>query len=769
MATSIFYNGRLISVPGSYSEVDASGLESVGLSAAGIVAVLGTARGGKPVSAITEPSEFLRANKPEAMRALFRSGDLREVAGMLFEPSSDPAIQGGVVEAIPMKVNPATQSSLTLGNAYGDSIVITSEDYGADTEQIKVSISDGTVQGKLVSVQFEDQTEAQDDLGGDDIFTLKYEKPTNGWDTMEAQVAAGGVVKADATRDVLGLDSDVSTPLPANGTLDVFSNNAGDIGPRIEVFGLDATGTPVKETFTLNGTTTVTGSQVFKAGSVWGCRLISGTLAGLIQINATVGGFGILNLSSVKDVDGLVNGVTMYVAGGKVTLVADAATVQTVILVGKGTSGAEQLEAIDLTGTTPVVSVANWTELTSIVLGHVEAARTVTLSATAAQTTPSVQSTIQKVDDYFDGRYISSVGGFVSTIVTGRTTYPVTQLDVSVAAVNCLSPAEPGFKADLYAIIEYLNQSNELVDAVAAVGATGGAPDNTAQPQFLTGGSEGSASFSDWQDALNLLKQTRVNSVVVLTPDPAIHAALDAHCAYMGGIGRSERDGFVGLMNTAMTDVATKTEIKSQIVDLNTRHIRAWAQSIERFNSAGEREEFDPHFGGAVLAGMQAGSAIGESLTFKFMNVLSLRQHSSWNPTDDAEEMVQAGLVFAENVEGAGRRVVRNVTTHLTSDNLAFTEGSVNEATNYSVFTFRTNMEYAVGKKGFAGTVNAGTGVAIGTLSLLVDEEILVDYRSLFIELIVDVMEVSCEIAPIIPINFVKNTMHLITIQQTAA
>jgi len=166
---------------------------------------------------------------------------------------------------------------------------------------------------------------------------------------------------------------------------------------------------------------------------------------------------------------------------------------------------------------------------------------------------------------------------------------------------------------------------------------------------------------------------------------------------------------------------------------------------------------------------MQAGSGIGESLTHKYMNVLSIRQHKSWNPTDDAEELIQAGLVFAENIEGAGRRVVRNVTTHLTTNNLAFTEASVNEAVNYSVYTFRGNMEYAVGRKGFAGTENAGKSIAIGTLGLLVDETILVAYRSLFIELIVDMMEVSVEMAPVIPINFVKNTIHLVTIQQAAA
>jgi hypothetical protein len=131
--------------------------------------------------------------------------------------------------------------------------------------------------------------------------------------------------------------------------------------------------------------------------------------------------------------------------------------------------------------------------------------------------------------------------------------------------------------------------------------------------------------------------------------------------------------------------------------------------------------------------------------------------------------MVQAGLLFLEQVEGVGRRWVRNVTTHLSTDNIAFVEGSVNEAVNFAAFNFRTNMEFAVGKKGFSGTVNGAKGVAINTLGLLVDAGVLVTWRSLSIELVVDVLEVSVEIAPVIPINFVKNTLHLVTVRQAAA
>jgi len=601
-ASSIFFNGRLISVPGSYSEVDASGLESVGLSAAGIVAVLGTGEGGRPVSDIMEPSQFLRANKPEKMRELFRSGDLREVSGMLFEPAKDSAISGGAVEVVAMKVNPSTKSYLTLDNAQGPALELESEDYGAFTKQIKVSISTGTNKGKLIAVEFEDQVESQDDIGGDAMFSLSYDKPTNGWDTMTAQVVAGGSVECEATRaGVAGKDGDVGTPLAAPGVIEVVAG-AGDEGLQVTVYGLDGTGAPKAETLTtINGT--VVGAQIFAAGDVLGAKVV-GTSVGAITVKASPGGATIFTIpSGVNPSQGITFGVTMYVSGSKVTLVSSGASTKDVILVGKGANGAVLLEKITLTGVVSVQSVGNFAEITAFVLGDYEAGQTLTITAQAAKTTPAVQNALLKVVDFFNARFIDSVGGFVAALLTGRTAYPVTQLDVMAVATNILDPAVGEFYADLYAVIEYLNQSNTLIDATAAVGASGGAPSNTVTPQFMDGGSEGTPDFMQYQNALNLLKRTRVNSVVVLTGDPAVHAALDAHCAYMGGIGRSERDGFVGLLNTAQTDVVAKDEIKAQIVDLNTRHLALGLRPSSGTTPLGSALSSQPHSARLFLQG----------------------------------------------------------------------------------------------------------------------------------------------------------------------
>jgi len=773
-ATSIFFGGRLIRTPGSYSVVDASGLEQIGLSAAGIVAVLGESEGGTPISAIEEVGDLIRITKPEKARELFRSGQLREVADMLFAPSNDPDILGGAVEVVACKVNPATQSSGVLANAYGDVIDLLSANYGAFTEQDNITIADGTNQGKLVTISFEDDVESVDDLGEDIMFSLTYTDSGTGWDTMTAEVEAGGAIVAKGTKSELGQDGDITAQPSAASVMSAVSSSGTDV-QTLTIYGINAAGTSaVSEVLTLQGATPVVGLVSFSkvCGALLGSAAV-GTITVQDDDPATI-----FTIAPAGTEAGLIACDDMFVASGALDIVADGATTKDAVLVGLSASGAAQVEMLTLDGAVEVNGAATWSKITYLALGDVEAARTVTIDGEAGRTVPATHNTLQKCADYYNARSrtpVATTYGFTFTLVTGLTSFDPADLDDTTngaGAVDCLDPAEPDFYADAWAIVDWINNNSQYIVASLATGAAGGAPANTPAPVFLSGGIEGTTTTTHWQNALNLLKQTRVNSIVVLTHDPAIHAALDAHCAYMGGVGRNERDGFVGLLNSGGTDLAPKSEIKSQIVDINSRHIRAVAQAMERYNTAGEREEFAPYYLAAVLAGMQAGSSVGTSLTYKFAKVLSLRQaggSGAWNPTDDSEEMIAAGLCFLENVEGVGRRVVRNITTHLTTNNIAFTEGSVNEATNFAVYNLRTNLEIAVGKKGFAGTINATKGVAVNTLGLLIDEQVLVAWRSLNIELVVDVLNVEVEMAPVIPINFVATTVHLVTIQQTAA
>jgi len=772
-ATTIYFNGRLISIPGPYTEVDASGLEVVGLSASGIVACVGTAIGGKPYTEITGSdvkTQLEVATNPQKPFDFYRSGHLKEAGPILFSPADDDEIQGGAQEIVYVKVNPAVQSVATFPNAAGDAITLTSRDWGYFITQINVEIGAGTNQGKMVTLTFEDTEEVFDDVGGDDLFTLTYlaTTPAEGYDTITATVSSTAIY-TEFTLARAGLDSEITNPVTATQAVELVSDDAGDTTQTVTLYGLDTSNAAQWETLSVNGLSVVTGNKTWN--EIHGA-IIDGAPAGTVTVRNLSGGTTILTLTAGAMTKGLHVMSEVSVAGVVLDLVRGAAGTEKLVVVGKNASGGAQYEAVTLNGSTPVATTGTWSSITYLAFGAVAAAGTVTASAKSVNAPFTGIDTLQKAADRFNG-----TPGYTFTLATAETAFEMENLDY-VTAEDILSPAAPGFEANLYAVVNELNLKSGLVTAARAIGGTG-APSNTTAPVYLSGGHEGSstpgaegtptATNADWQAAINLLTKVRVNIVVVMTHDPAIHAMVKAHVKYMGGVGRSERDTKLGLQNTGLTDHATKTEIKSQIRDLNSKYCAAWAQSIERFNTDGDRETLTPMYGALVLAGMQAGTPVGTPVTHKGMNTLSLAQDSTWNPTDDAEEMIQAGLCFGEVVDGAGtRRVVRGVTTHLSSSNIAYVEQSVVEAWGYAVYNYRTTMESVVGRKGFAGTVQAAHAEAIGALGLLVGVAI-VAYRSLSTSLTLDVLEQAVEIAPVLPINFVKSTIHLVSVPQSSA
>lgn len=781
MATSIFFLGRTIRTPGSYSRVDATGLEQPGLGAAGIVAIIGDAEGGRPANTMNRPAEFIRLNNPQQVRDTFRSGDLREAAAMAFEPSNDPNITAGAAQVIAMKVNPSTQSTATLDNASGAIINLTSEDYGAFTEQINISLATASagLTGYLVTVRFEDTIETADGVGGDALARLQYRTSTRTWENVNVDVLSAGAVRANGTYPAVGRSSE-QLASPATGTASVIAT-AADAGKTIELYGTTATGTGfAREVLTLiDGTVTSTTVFTDILGAV-----LSAPAAGAITVDDSAS-TDIFTFAATERERGGYDVRAFYLNNSALTLVGDDASVtQAVVIYGRNSAGLQIAESVTMTGTTAVTGTQSYRQIDFIALTNVAGARTVTASGVVAQTVPATQSNVQQAADYYnaltdvdvDG---TTVVGFLWTNLQGLLTKQLTEFDEvtgTIAGDQSSPVAGANLFGDTFELINWINNNSSLITAALATGVTRTPPLNTTSPRFLTGGAEGTSTVSNYQNALNLLQQTVANTVVVLSGNSAVHAALSAHCNYMAGIGRNERDGLVGIVavdssgvpTTSPPTLPTRQQYLDQITALNTRHLRACGQSIDRFDTNGTRTTFQPWFQATLGAAMQAGSPVGVSLTNKFANVLDVRNDSSWNPTDDSEQLIQGGAFFMESVEGVGLRWVRNVTTFLQSDNIAFTEASVNEAVNFATRTFRTNLEFAVGRRGFANTLAATRGIAVNSLGLLADEGVITAFRGLTLTLNVDVLDVSVEIAPIIPINFVRSVIHLVTVQQTA-
>lgn len=772
-ATSIFFNGRLISIPGSYSEVDASGLSGISLSASGILALVGTARGGIPYTQIVGDDirgQLQVATSPQHPFQFFRSGDLKEAAAIAFDPSNDEAIPSGPLEIVFVKANPATQSTATLDNGDGAALVLTSKDFGYHTRQIQVAQGTGSTKGKMYTFTFEGTSEVLDDLGGDDLFSLTFlsSDPATSYTTITVTLSAASILTSFTIARV-GLDGDFTNNVVPGAGFELSSDSAGDTTQTITAYGLSTGNVAQTEVLALAGLTIVPSTKTWN--SIHGF-LSSGALAGTVTVKRPTAGLTITTLLTGHLTRGLWPLTETTVAGEVLGLVLGGGGTEYVTAIGLSSTGSVQMESKQLAGAVPVATTGTWSRLTYLAVGALGAAKTLTASGTAVKALCAGYDTLQKVADLFN-----SLPGWTFTFLGGQTTMDPAQMD-RYSPTNCLSPALPTFKANLYTAVAAITAQSQMVNATRGTPGTG-FPTNTIDPVYLLGGHEGSASpgseatptasNSDWQNALNVLKKVFINTVVAITPDPVVHRQVKAHCAYMCGAGRKERDAKVGIMNAAMTGKATKIETKAQIVNLNSRHVQPVAQTIDRYNTTGDRQTVSAPFFAALVGGLQCGApGVGTPLTHKYINALAIGQDSTWNPQDQAEEMIQAGLCFAETVDGVGRRIVRGITSYLTANNIAFTEASVNQAMNYSVYNYRTQMEVVVGKAGFAGTVTAARGVAIQTLELLLGVS-LIAYRSLILSMTLDVIETALEMAPVLPVNFVKSTVHVVTIQQTAA
>ena len=550
------------------------------------------------------------------------------------------------------------------------------------------------------------------------------------------------------------------TQAAGGSALEVISSNAGDTTQTFTVFGLNASNVPTSATVTLNGTVVVAIPGTWNLESA---GLLSASCAGTVTLRIASGGATVFTMLTTVLTKG--RQLLDIPVTGALTIVADGASVTTAIVRGTNVSGVAIAERLVLNGTTPVTLTGAFTHYTSIELGNVAAARTVTLGGKMISALFTAYPSLKKLEDLIEST--SSDFTFVS-LVGSASKYDPDRLD-QVAATSILTAVT--LRAILDDIITVINLKSQLVTAERSTGASG-APTNIG-PVFLSGGHEGdvgnpgvpTADNADWLAAIDLLKQIRVNTLMPATDDDAIHAAVDEHCAFMCGAGRSERDAVVA----AAAD-ETFTALKARALALNSRHTRLVAQEALLFNSEGVAEWQPPMFQAALVAAAQAGSAVGTPLTYKFFNVQGVRQHSTWNPTDDVDDAILAGLCFMKFIDGKGIRMVRNVTTYLVDENVVYSEASANQALDKAVYEYRARLDAKVGKKGFPGTVRAAKAAAIAVLDdMLKDKDpFLVGYTDPSFTLVKDKLENQVGMSPVLPINFVDIAVDVFATTITA-
>jgi hypothetical protein len=346
-----------------------------------------------------------------------------------------------------------------------------------------------------------------------------------------------------------------------------------------------------------------------------------------------------------------------------------------------------------------------------------------------------------------------------------------------------------GLRQDNVAMENYFNTTSELVTATRSAGGTLDgliAPNATALAVAFSGGTRGISTNSNFQDGFDTLLLVRANSVVPLVDEDltnegfsstATWGAVSAQLAAHVGAARAasqmtagERGGFIGFQGTKKQIIAKDNSINDPDVQLTCQNPTV----LDAFGNLGEQ---GPRMLAVMAASMRGGvSEVAEPLTHKYLRTSGLTNDPSWDPQDttDANELIIGGVLFAESIDGVGTRWVRDLTTHVQDDNLAYTEGSVRDAVRYVAYGLRKVLvDTFTGKKATPASASSARDLAKTWLEVARGQNIIVDstdpttgqtinaYHNLRVTLSGDVMKVNVGIFPVPGINFVLNEIFL--------
>lgn len=314
--------------------------------------------------------------------------------------------------------------------------------------------------------------------------------------------------------------------------------------------------------------------------------------------------------------------------------------------------------------------------------------------------------------------------------------------------------------ANLQAVVDWFNSASEgLIDASREAGA-GTEPVNVPWTT-LTGGSNGTVTNEDWSDCFTALETVDTQWVVPLSESSSIWAMADSHCQFMSSVGKSERRAFVGagLGKTVDDAIADASSINSD----RTAYVYPGHYGID---SKGNTLLMPAYMTAALVAGGFAGLTAGETMTNK--PVRALGTEFDLSSAVETDKLVDGGVLAVHKSKSGGHRVVKGISTWLIDDRHNRVEISTGVAADYVSRAVRMRLQSFVGRRASPLTLSevvSATDSILRDLSqpepiglgLLVGEQ---PYRGITARISGDVLSVSFECSPVVPINYVLISVH---------
>lgn len=688
MARFVTFGGQTQFKPGGLTKVDATGLTPIGLSATGIVQLLGEADGGQPGS-----EGVVVVDDPALGKSLFRSGSLADAIKVAFNPSGDARIPGGAFRCLCYKTNNSTPSGTQLP---GSVALINDTSTGASTTTVIIVTTGGLVVNAHVGRWLQ-------------IGTTKRRITANTANIIT--VSPGFLVAPPITTPVKILKSEIVL------TSKDWGEHTNQVSVEVEAGAGNGFVATLGFEDTVEQSSEIGGTSYLNVKYVGGPPTATGTVAK--QSPYTDGSTFAVTTGSAPLLNAWADMVLKFANGlQRLILSNTAADPSTVVLATGHYLTSDENTEIDGTS----VTIANVTSATVSITGaNGEATGLTSVVAPTADNlniTFSEGMTLRQLVDYLNGstNYEAVIPDGVNqdTTLMSSFDFGTRNTTVDVMFDDEISPSIKGsFRRDLQVLVDWVNTFSTLATAEKADTATtegAGLPDwtggvyGTARdvPVYFIGGTRGHSHNSDFQAGFDALIQQRGNHIVPLISENLVNegfssdatiasvaAQLRAHVGLCRTTGKNEMGGYLGFKG----DI---DDVLAQAAALNDTDVQLIPQQMSFLDSNNELTLLPEWAAAVAAAGMRSGALeVGEPLTFKFIKTTQLTQDNSWSPRSitDINRLIQGGVMFAEQLQNGTIRWVRDITTHLADDNTAYIDGNSREAVRYVAYDLRKSLE----------------------------------------------------------------------------
>lgn len=254
--------------------------------------------------------------------------------------------------------------------------------------------------------------------------------------------------------------------------------------------------------------------------------------------------------------------------------------------------------------------------------------------------------------------YINALPSYICALA-GDSNYSSFYLD-AVTGQDIMTSAYTA-TANVQAVIDFFNaECGGEVEAELATGASRSQLTNDTNFVFFIGGSDGTATNTDWANCLTLMEKYTINHILVASGDPTVHALVDAHCQQMSDLTKKKNRTWASGAGDATTSKDAKI---AEARAVNSARGIYFATPFYRYDyvNGAKKTRFAPFYGAAFDAGIRYANAITISSTMKQPNILGVAENYSY---EDKDEYIANGCTIMAYSESGVYEIVHCVSTY---------------------------------------------------------------------------------------------------------